>query len=137
MTPSFFASRALALSLVVLAGCGPSGRLPVWGKVTYNGEPVDHGTITFLAAGGQAVNAGGEIRDGKYLIDSERGPALGKYRVEIYWNKKTGKMVPTPGDRDVKMPETRQVLPPKYNKQSQLTADVTPSGNTRDFDLKP
>ena len=144
MIPCGFGRRvpggvALCLAVLGLAGCGGE-RVPVSGSVSYNGDPVDNGSISFLAdssAGGEAVNAGGDIKDGKYSIQAARGPKAGKYKVEITWNKKTGRMVPTPGDAAVPMPETKQVLPPKYNKQSQLTADITSGGNTVDFDLKP
>jgi hypothetical protein len=133
-------SFALCLAILGLAGCG-GGRVPVTGSVSYKGEPVGEGTIAFVAAdpagGGEAANASGEIKDGKYSIQAVRGPKPGKYKVEVYWNKKTGRMVPTPGDADVKMPETKQLLPPKYNRQSELTADITSGGNTVNFDLKP
>jgi hypothetical protein len=133
------AALALFLTLLGLAGCGSGGRVPVQGSVSYKGEPVDNGTISFLTtgAGGEATNAGGDIKDGKYAIDAERGPKPGKYRVEIYWNKKTGQMVPVPGDWNNKMPETVQTLPPKYNKQTELTIDITSGRNKKDFDLKP
>lgn len=144
MVPSCCGYRALAvlasiLALLGQAGCGSGGRVPVHGSVSYDGTPVENGTISFLSTGGgaNATNAGAEIRDGKYAIDAERGPKPGKYKVEIYWNRKTGKMVPTPGDPGVKMAETKQVLPPKYNRQTTLTADITVGSDSRDFDLKP
>jgi len=131
---------ALFLAILGLAGCGSGGRVPVQGSVSFNGTQVDNGSISFLAVGGpggEATNAGGEIKDGKYSIDAERGPKPGKYKVEIYWNKKTGRMVPVPGDADMKMPETQQTLPAKYNKQTELTAEITSGRNTKNFDLKP
>jgi hypothetical protein len=146
MIPCGFGRRVpgrmvLCLAVLGLAGCGGGSRVPVTGSVSFNGEPVDNGSISFIAAdaaaGGEAVNAGGDIKDGKYSIAADRGPKPGKYKVEIYWNKKTGRTVPTPGDAAVPMPETKQTLPPKFNKQSQLTADITSGRNTVNFDLKP
>jgi hypothetical protein len=113
--------------------------VPVTGTISYNGEPVDNGTVSFIAGdatGGEAFGSGGDIVNGKYSIAAERGPKPGKYRVEIYWNKKTGRMVPAPGDPGVQMPETQQILPPRFNRQSELTADITAGRNTRNFDLK-
>ena len=132
------AALALFLAVLCLAGCGSGGRVPIQGSIAYDGTPVEEGTITFLALDGGGVdsNAGGDIKDGKYSINAERGPKPGKYKVEVYWNKKTGKMVATPGDSSVKMPETKQMLPPKYNKQTELTADITSGRNTKNFDLK-
>src|SRR4051812_8659324 len=72
---------ALFLAFLGLAGCGSAGgRVPVQGSVTYKGEPVDNGTISFVATEGgrEAASAGGDIKDGKYSIDAERGPKPGK-----------------------------------------------------------
>jgi hypothetical protein len=73
--------------------------------------------------------------DGKYSLDNTRGPFPGKYKVEILWNKKTGKKVGTPGDPGVQMDETQQILPAKYNTATTLTADIGSGSNTKDFDL--
>lgn len=125
----------LALLVAGLVGCGGgSGRSGVQGTVSYGGEPVDNGTIGFVGADGARAN--GPIVDGKYSLDAERGPAPGKNKVEIYWNKKTGKKIPTPGDADVMMEETKQLLPDRYNTKTELTADITTSSNKVDFDLK-
>jgi hypothetical protein len=128
------AAFALLLALLGLAGC--SGKPAVSGTVSYKGEPVDDGGISFVPVGGGAA-AGAAIADGPYTVEPARGPAPGQYKVEIYWNKKTGKTVPTPGDQDVKKPETKQAIPPKYNTQTQLTADIKPGRNVLDFNLAP
>ena len=51
------------------------------------------------------------------------------------WKKPTGKKVPTPGDPGTTMDETAQVIPPQYNTQSKLTADIKSGSNTADFAL--
>jgi len=135
--PRTLAAPVLVLALLCLAGCG--GRASVQGSVSYAGAPVDDGTIAFISTdggSGEGANASGDVKDGKYSISGDRGPKSGKYKVEIYWNKKTGKMVGTPGDASVKMAEVKQMLPPKYNKQTELTADITSGSNTKNFELK-
>jgi hypothetical protein len=135
-------SRTLvaALALVALFGCSSSSeRSSVHGAVRYDGEPVDDGGIAFLPEGGDGsaqIRATGEIRDGRYELDSTRGPTPGKYRVEIYWNKKTGRQLTSPSGLATK-DETRQAIPAKYNERTELTVDVKPGRNTFDFDLKP
>jgi hypothetical protein len=126
----------LALVLISLAGC--SGRPAVQGTVTFDGASVDDGAISFVPAGGagSAGPVGVKVADGKYTIGGDRGLAPGSYRVEITWKKKTGKTVPTPGDPAVQMPETKQVIPPRYNTRTELTADITSGSNTKDFELK-
>ncbi len=129
---------AAPLACIVLfgvIGCGGTGRIALSGTVTYNGEPIDNGTIGFVSntSGAAGGTASATITDGKYAFDSEHGPPPGKYKVEIYWNKKTGRKVGTPGDPGVKMDEVRQILPPRFNKKTELTADV--SASTLNFEL--
>src|SRR3954468_9826812 len=98
------AAAALILSLVAVTGC--SSKTNVHGKVTLDGEKVDGGGITLRPAGeGKTVN--GEIKDGQYSLDSERGLQPGSYKVEISWNKKTGKLLPS-NDPPNKLEETKQ-----------------------------
>jgi hypothetical protein len=46
-------------------GCGPTATT-VSGTVTYNGEPVEQGAITFRPADGQGQSFGAQIVDGAY-----------------------------------------------------------------------
>lgn len=133
-------SRACAVMLASLAliGCSSqSDRSRVQGDVSYNGEPVDDGGIAFVPdGGGDADRATGMIRDGHYDLDSTRGPHPGKYHVEIYWNKKTGRQITSPSGKATK-DETKQAIPPKYNEHTELTVEIKPGRNTLDFNLKP
>jgi hypothetical protein len=70
---------------------------------------------------------------GKYTIPSRPGLAPGSYKVAIGWNKPTGKKVGTPGDPGTTVDETAQVIPPKYNTQTTLTAEIKSGSNTVDF----
>jgi hypothetical protein len=49
-------------------GCGSA--TSVSGSVTYDGEPVADGWVTFLPSGGQGKEAGGKITAGKYRVES-------------------------------------------------------------------
>ncbi|HLJ92681.1 MAG TPA: hypothetical protein VKU02_05735 [Gemmataceae bacterium] len=59
----------LVLLLGLISGCG-SGTASVSGAVTYNGEPVGNGFITFLPADGKGPSAGGQIEDGRFAVDN-------------------------------------------------------------------
>ena len=60
---------------VFLAGCN-SGRSSVEGAVTFDGSPVDGGTIISRPEdAGSGAPRGGEIKDGKYLVESVKGYA--------------------------------------------------------------
>ena len=132
-------SLIIAVITLALAACSSSdsGRSRVQGAVSYGGEAVDEGGIAFIPEGGGAsqVRATGEIRDGNYDLDSSRGPYPGKYRVEIFWYKKTGRQIASPSGKAFKN-ETKQVIPAKYNYKTELKVDVKPGRNTFDFDLK-
>jgi hypothetical protein len=128
---------ALAVGLLALSGC--SGRPAVEGTVTFNKEPVDGGVISFVPSTGSA-NEGrvsADIVQGKFTLPSGHGPKPGTYKVEIVWNKKTGRQIDTPGDVGVKMDEKVQVIPDKYNKKTTETAEIKSSGNKFDFNLTP
>lgn len=132
--------RVLILaSFLALAGCarnydGPK-RYPLSGRVTYDGQTVDSGTISFLplAEGGQRVS-GGPIEDGAYSVPEEKGANAGSYRVEIRWAKATGKKR-MDADLGVLVEERKEGLPPRFHAKSDLTAEVSDSRTTFDFHL--
>jgi len=133
---------ATFLGFVSCLGCGKSGpeQAVVRGRVTFRGKPVEQGTIVFFpTAGVPGRQAGAEIVNGEYSI-LENGPALGTHRVEIQAYRKTGRKVPDVTG-DVMNPnrpmidEIVPILPPSFNMESRLTADITSSEITKDFNL--
>lgn len=120
----------------VLPGCGSSsGRFPVSGKVSLDGVAVDQGAIVFMPVEGETIKAGGRIIDGNYNIDAEKGPAVGKHKVLLYWEKKTGK---TYIDRDSGDEYDRRAegLPSQYqSEQTPLLVDIVQGKNEHDFIL--
>ena len=80
----------MAAALALSAGCGDDGygrRYPVSGKVTYKGQPLKQGTITFTPADANTGRtASGHIVDGAYAlttVDNEDGALPGPYQVAI------------------------------------------------------
>lgn len=67
------------LALAFVAGCGDKGAT-LSGKVTYNGQPVELGTIAFRPTDGRGQVFAGDIKDGVYTIT---GAQAGQRRVEI------------------------------------------------------
>ncbi len=63
----------LLVCIVAASGCGGNARQNMSGKVTYDGEPVQQGTIVFTQAG--TVGGHASIRDGVY--DTAEGTNLG------------------------------------------------------------
>jgi len=124
---------ALVWVVLLAVGCGESAppTYPASGTVTFNGDPVEDGTITFLPVQGtHGSNITAAITQGAYATPQDAGLAVGSYRVEIDGFRKTGRQV-----RDLASPDRRlaepplieervMYLPPKFNTQSELKVDV-------------
>jgi hypothetical protein len=126
----------IACSCATVLGCGASRRA-LEGTVTINGTPMDLGMITFTPADPAAgqTSVGTKVTDGKYYLDATRGPLPGKYHVEIYWSKKTGRQVKN-SDGGMK-DEMKEGLPAKYNTNTELTTEITSWTSRADFNLTP
>ena len=61
----FSAVGLLCLSAI---GCGDPNLGSVSGSVTYEGQPIEKGSINFLPVDGKGASAGGEIVAGKYEV---------------------------------------------------------------------
>lgn len=132
-------SICLPLLVLCIAGCGKKGRwerVLVSGDVTYQGQPIELGRIRFLPAEGSRGPVSIEkIESGSYTTHTTDGIPVGTHRVEItsfdpdeYKNAPTG-----PG-----APPVKQLLPNKYNVESELTLSVhaSPRKQTHDFTLE-
>ncbi len=149
---------SLVSSLLLLGaiGCGDgtglATRYPVKGTVTYNGKPVEKGSIEFVPennAAGQAAT--GEIKDGSYYlttaIDGD-GALPGKYKVqisskEVDLSKAEANIKDKGGSlhqEDVAAANrnAKNLIPSKYSlaETSGLSFEVKEQSNTADFDLK-
>lgn len=66
---SRFAAAFVAVGLSLSAvGCGDSSLGTVSGTVSYEGTPIEKGSINFLPTDGKGASAGGEIVAGKYEV---------------------------------------------------------------------
>ena len=137
--PSGFAAESrrqsrlspLILALLAIAqfclGCGepnPLGRRAVHGVVTFQGKPVDYGSIQFLPEDPQhGVNSGAMIEGGKYQIKISQGLPPGAYQVMISApdRGKQEKVEGPPGDERTLAVER---IPTKYNLKTTLKLDV-------------
>jgi hypothetical protein len=118
----------------VFLGCG-SGEVfyPISGAVTVDDQPLKKGVITLFPIG-TGTTAGGEIVDGNFSLPVDKGPSVGKYRVEIVAFKTSGKKefdVDLNKQVDVEV----QYLPAKYNTNSTLECEVA-KGSKNEFEFK-
>ena len=126
--------RATLLAAAGVLGCSSDSRVGVTGKVTYQGEPVAVGTITFLPAAESGTKCGGLIENGAYKVEPQLGPQPGPHRVEIRWAKPTGKKFKNEFGEELDI--RQEGLPDKYHANSTLTADIKAGVNVIDFQLE-
>lgn len=121
-----------------LAGCGGAeddGRVAVSGVVTLDGQPLDDGHVTLRPLGhGPAVS--GSVRGGEFHLSPSEGPAVGPHVVEVVAIRPTGRTIESPDFYGSKVEETANIIPPRYNIQSDLRIEPTPEGeNAFRFEL--
>ncbi len=119
----------LATVALVVAGCGKSGpkTYEVTGTVTYDGQPLEVGSIAFTPA--DTTMRGGQVpvAAGKYAIQLPPG----EMAVKIYAERPSG-----PYDEVMGGTPTEQYLPPNYNDRTKLKATITADGaQVHDFKL--
>jgi hypothetical protein len=134
-----------------LAGCSRDPNMPklgtVHGKVTYNGKPVDSGTVTFnpiLGKGGETgQNATGQIEpDGSYVMttfNTGDGAILGQHIVAVVVREKGSENQGKPrADSTIDYSMPKIVTPSKYASvdTSPLRCTVKEGDNTFDIELK-
>ena len=132
------AALVLAVLLPMVSGCGRGDgieRVTMAGSVTFRGQPVAEGQIRFIPKAGTAAPLTIEkVAAGRYATETSGGVPVGKHRVEILaWNPNE----PAPSGPGA--PPRRQLLPAKYNTQSQLEITLEPGQGqlNKDFDLTP
>jgi hypothetical protein len=118
--------------LFLVAGCGHSNLNTVSGVVALDGQPLKEGTIQFAPADGKAPSQAAVIQDGKFSTQLHRT----SYKVEIHATK----FVDTGAKLDEKGPGggpiAVELLPARYNVQSELTLTIEGPRSDVRFDLK-
>jgi hypothetical protein len=154
-------------TVLALVGCGDSTglapRYRVTGMVTYNGKPLEQGTIKFMPDKSEGRSAGGTIVDGRYSLttqDPDDGALPGTYKVSIVSRlvdvSKVDLKIKKPREGAVTEAEkkamatvfpqkvaaqaaakAKNVIPSKYSlpETSGLTFEVKEKSNTADFPL--
>jgi hypothetical protein len=118
-----------AAGSVFVVGCNNAGpkTYPVAGSVTLDRQPLKQADILFLPLDPALGPDAGQIRDGRFAFRAKAGPK----RVVIRTSR--------PVQINTAMGETtiwKNSLPPRYNSQSTLQAEVTPQGvNEFTYDL--
>ena len=112
------------------------GRLALSGHVTFEGKPLDLGTIDFRPLqGSKGVASGAAIRDGQYQIEAQRGLPPGKYEVRIFSSRDDTSPLPE-GVEPGGMRPAIERLPPSVNIETKLEVTVSADAkNEFNFDI--
>lgn len=131
--------RLVFLLCLLSAGCSEApSRASIEGTVSFgDGQPLPSGTIRFLPVEGtRGAVVFAPISEGKYRLDADKGPAVGKNRIEITAMRKSGQMVPVQdGPPGVFQEVEEQYLPAHFNIDSTLFADIVAGSNKKDITL--
>ena len=118
------------------AGCDqqPYGLAPVSGTVTLDGKPVSGAQVSFQPQGGAGNENPGPgstgtcDSSGRYelkTIRDEPGAVTGPHAVRIYGPKSSGG-----SHSDTDAPGRKELFPPRYNFQTELSFEVPSEGTT-------
>jgi len=124
-----------------VVGCtGAPEPAGVAGLVTFQGQPVEDGSIRFFPRDGTPGGGiGAVIQNGQYRVPIEERLASGKYYVAVTATRATGKQVPRfdvkPGEPTT-MPEVVQYIPTKYSGDYSLTVELPAGESQQDFLLQ-
>jgi hypothetical protein len=144
--------------MMVFAGCSSNGRSfptgEVSGKITFKGEPISLGKVTFISTGPAGDFGTGTINDGAYTLDAP----LGLCKIEVQMDTDDNKNAIPPQqmkmikakmkamkDQGMKVPDELPVtkkstfsLPDKYKfaAKSGLELEVKSGKQSKDWDLR-
>lgn len=125
-----------AVLVAVLVGCGLAGGCDpapagatVTGQVTVDGRPLAKGVITYVPADTTGRPVSAEVVDGRYEVATTAGPKKVMLSAPTVIARHRESSAP-----DAPMVEqTAESLPAKYHAETELTFDVKPGGNTKDW----
>lgn len=125
---------ALLLGLFLVVGCS-GAESTVFGTVTLDGEPLDHGKVLYQPVSGTEFAVGSIDSSGEYAVqvDKTGGLPSGTYRVKV-----DSRAEPVPNPQGGPPMPGKYLVPKKYTRtqQSGLEFDVAPGSNEINLELK-
>jgi hypothetical protein len=116
----------------LLVGCSNDQVGQVTGTVTVDGKPVEKGSISFFPADGKGSDAGETIENGTYTV---KNVPVGAAKVKIRVPKVTGKKKLYDTPESPYRETLSESLPNRYNDKTELSFDVKPGKNEKNFEL--
>jgi hypothetical protein len=108
----------------------------VRGSITFQGAPLENGEIEFEPSPGTAQARTATIKSGTFALQAEEGLPRGKtYVLRIRGYRKTGTKYEN-ADMTVSAEVSEQILPPRYNSESELKFETTGANLQTGISLK-
>jgi hypothetical protein len=127
------AAAALVGIVAASVGCESRSNLaPLSGSVTYNGEPLEFGSVTLQPSSGGSISRAQIQPDGTFTMttDGREGAIIGTNRVRVtcFSSQKPGSSA-NAGGGEASLGDS--LIPEKYSRfsSSGLSVDVKPDGN--------
>jgi hypothetical protein len=121
----------ILLVCAALAGCGETHG-NVTGTVTFDGQAIPNGSITFVKSDGTA-REGAVIKDGNF----QTRLAPGRYKVEVNAQKVVSKRKQKGMSGEIEEVEvTEEMIPERYNSKTELSEEIKSGSHTIKLDLK-
>ncbi len=125
----------IACLAISIAGCDSKGdKFEIQGRVTFQGEPITEGKLLFLPVDQSRPQAVATISDGEYVTAEPGGVSVGRYKVQVFGYRKTGK-VQDLGGLLGEQEEQEQYIPVEFNRETKLTVEISSEEREYHFDL--
>jgi hypothetical protein len=126
-------AAVLVSGLLLMAGCSGDAvkTVSVEGTVTLDGKPLPNAEVEFQPTDNSSPSYGKTDSSGHYELmftADQAGALVGEHKVRITTGGETE-------DDSGNTTTTEEVVPEKYNAQTELTATVEKGGGPYDFDL--
>jgi hypothetical protein len=133
-SPSLLPHLVIALAVIIGAvGCGRRADIGrVSGTITLDGQPLPEAVVTFQPDPRGAPSRGITDSKGFYRLrysHEHLGAPIGKHVVSVSTYRAANP------DADPPRSAVPEKVPPRFNGESELRAEVSPGGNTIDFAL--
>jgi hypothetical protein len=123
-------------ALLVMASCGADDglgkRYPVSGTVTYNGNPLEKGEISFVSEDLKSnLGASGQITNGSYTLSTggnDDGAQVGKYKVTVTAKEDFVAKAKADFQRETKQQESNYIPPQYIAKAGAAAKSLVPTG---------
>lgn len=132
------------ISMLIVGCSGSSGPrvVPASGKISFKGEPLESGTITFSPVDAkETVATSAQIVDGQYQTEKGQGVSAGTYKVVVNVQRIPADLNET-DKKNTKLGTTAAkelMIPEKYSNYKTTTLELEVSSSdssvTKDFDL--